>query len=93
MGVRRGFHCPLGICLLAHRPAPLRTVAGEQIITMTMCRNLEPSSAVRRHCSICSAVNVGGRSMRFPAGLGPLLPELDAARGVSLDPFSHYGAG
>ena len=29
----------------------------------------------------------------FPAGLGPLLPELDAARGVSLDPFSHYGAG
>ena len=28
----------------------------------------------------------------FPAGLGPLLPELDAARGVSLDPLSHYGA-
>ena len=53
-----------------------RTVAGEQIITMTMCRNLEPSSAVRRRCSICSAVNVGGRSRRFLPALARSCPSL-----------------
>ena len=54
---------------------------------------LEPSSAVRRRCSICSVVNVGGRSMRFLPALARSCLQLDAAHGVSLDSFSHYGAG
>ena len=44
----------------------LFTVAGEQVITRAMWRNPEPSSAIRRHCSTCSGVKVGGRPTFFP---------------------------
>ena len=65
MGVRRGFHYPLGTCLPTHCPAS-SALSPASRSSPRPGAVISPSPGAPRHCLPCSRISVGGRPMCCP---------------------------